>query len=445
MSYRRGLPDAADPNGRLIVRLNKKTTTKKKKAPAERFVGIDWGGAEHAVCVIDAPGAVKERFTIQHSDEGLKHLLTKLRKHARSSTLSIAIERPSGLLVDTLVQADHRVVPIHPNAVKATRSRYSAAGGKDDRKDAYVLADILRTDGSRFAELKPPSDETRALRAASRCRDDFVETRTAMTNQLRSALEGFWPGPLAMFPDLDTLISLKFLEAFPTPESAKHLDERSLAKFLKENGYPNKRSAQELVSLLRKAPLGTNGPLETATKGALVKILAATLRTLVDQCKELTKLVETTIGSHSDGSIVTSFPRVGMVNAAQILAELGDDRERFRSADHLAAEAGVVPVTESSGKRSHKNQHKRGGKAPGVHFRWACNKRLRRSITCFADNSRHSSAWAADIYERAKARGCAHNHAIRVLARAWVRVLWRCWRDKKPYDPDLHAGAKRAA
>lgn len=426
--------------------LNKKTTTK-KKAPAERFVGIDWGGAEHAVCVIDAPGGVKERFTIQHSDEGLKQLLTKLRKHSRRSTLSIAIERPSGLLVDTLIQADHRVVPIHPNAVKATRPRYSAAGGKDDRKDAYVLADILRTDGSRFTELKPPSDETRALRATSRCRDDFVETRTAMTNQLRSTLEGFWPGPLAMFPDLDTLISLKFLETFPTPGSAEHLDEAKLEEFLKANGYSGgrTRSPRELMALLRAAPIGTNGPRETAAKGAMVKILVATLRTLVEQCKELTKLVETAIEGHGDGAVIRSFPRIGMVNAAQVLAELGDDRERFRSAEHLAAEAGVVPVTESSGKRSHKSQHRRGGKAPGVHFRWACNKRLRRAITCFADNSRHSSSWAAGIYERAKARGCGHNHAIRVLARAWVRVLWRCWRDKKPYDPDLHLGAKRAA
>jgi transposase len=443
MSYRRGLPDAVDPNGRLIVEQQRKAT--KKKTPTEKFVGVDWGGAEHAVCVLDAAGRVKERFTIQHSDEGLKRLLTELRKHSRRSTLSIAIERPSGLLVDTLVQGGYRVVPIHPNAVKSFRARYTAAAGKDDRRDAYVLADVLRTDGLRFTELKPPSDETRAVRAASRCRDDFVEMRTALTNQLRSTLEGFWPAPLAMFPDLDALIALKFLEAFPTPESAKHLDERSLAKFLKENGYCNKRSAEELVTLLRKAPLGTNGPRETATKAAMVKVLAATLRTLVDQCKGLTRLVETTTEGHSDAAIMTSFPRIGAVTAAHLLAEIGDDRERFRSAEHLAAEAGVVPVTESSGKRSHKNQHRRGGKAPGVHFRWACNKRLRRAITCFADNSRHSSEWATSVYENARARGCAHNHAIRVLGRAWVRVLWRCWHDKKPYDPELHAGAKRAA
>lgn len=124
-----------------------------------------------------------------------------------------------------------------------------------------------------------------------------------------------------------------------------------------------------------------------------------------------------------------SFPRAGRICAAQILAELGDVRERFQSADQLAAEAGVCPVTHASGK------------SRGVVFRWACNHRLRAAITCFADNSRHQSPWAADAYKRARARGCVHPHAIRILARAWIRVLWRAWIDKNPYDPNAHATA----
>lgn len=125
-----------------------------------------------------------------------------------------------------------------------------------------------------------------------------------------------------------------------------------------------------------------------------------------------------------------SFPRAGKVNAAQIVAELGDDRERFQTDDQLAAEAGVAPVTHASGK------------SRGVVFRYACNKRLRRAITIWADNSRHACPWARHVYADARARGCDHPHATRVLARAWVRVLWRCWRDGKHYEPALHGAAK---
>ena len=133
------------------------------------------------------------------------------------------------------------------------------------------------------------------------------------------------------------------------------------------------------------------------------------------------------------GQVVASFPRAGKVNAAQILAELGDEPARFQSEAQLAAEAGVAPVTYASGK------------SRGVCFRWACNKRLRRAITCWADNSRRASPWAKDVYDRARARGCDHPHAVRVLARAWIRVLWRCWREGVPYDLEQHGGARRFA
>jgi transposase len=133
-----------------------------------------------------------------------------------------------------------------------------------------------------------------------------------------------------------------------------------------------------------------------------------------------------------------SFPRAGRINAAQILAELGNVGERFPTEDQLAAEAGVCPVTHASGKSC------------GVVFRWACNKKLRSALTCFADNSRHACAWATEharegaaIYQKARQRGCKHAHAVRILARAWVRVLWRAWQDGKPYDPARHAGAVR--
>ena len=393
-------------------------------------VGLDWAQDDHAVCVIDEQAQVHLRCTVAHSASGLADLIHQLRGVADPAALPIAVERPSGLLIDTLVEAGFPVVPIHPNALKASRPRYSAAQGKSDPGDAFILADLLRTDGHRFRPLHPLSDDTRALRALARSRDDLVVQRVALANQLRALLESFWPGAAAIFAEVDSPIALAFLARYPTPASAAHLGEKRLAAFLARQAYCGRRPAAQLLDRLRAAPAGLAGPAECEAKGELVRTLAAVLEPLVTQLQLLTASLEHAVAQHPDGPIIMSFPRAGRVNAAQILAELGDDRARFTHPDQLAAEAGVAPVTYESGKHR------------GVGYRWACNKRLRRAVTCFADNSRHASPWSAQVYRRARDRGCDHPHAVRILGRAWLRVLWRCWQDRKPYDPAAHRRAR---
>jgi transposase len=397
------------------------------------FVGLDWAKDKHAVCVIDQDGRVRSRLEVPHTAAGLEDLLVQLRRLARASELPIAIERPSGVLVDTLMAAGHPVIAIHPNVVKACRPRYKAAAGKSDPGDAYLLADVLRTDGHRFTPLRPFSDETRALRALVRTRDDLVAQRVALANQLRALLESFWAGAEAIFADIDSPIALAFLAQYPTPTHASRLGEKRLAAFLARHAYCGRRPANELLQRLRNAPASTADELETEAKGETVRALVNVLEPLVLQVQKLSAAVEHAITTHADAATLTSFPRIGRINAAQILSELGDDRGRFSCEEHLAAEAGVAPVTVASGKHR------------SVTFRWACNKRLRGAITCWADNSRHSSAWAASVYTAARTRGCDHPHAVRVLARAWIRVLWRCWHDRQPYNPVLHGAMNRLA
>ena len=389
------------------------------------FAGIDWASQAHAVCVLNATGLVQLRLDIAHNREGIERLIRELRSFAG---ITIAIERPSGLLVDALVEAGLRVVPIHPNVLKASRARYHGSG-KTDPGDAYMLADILRTDGHRFRSLEPQSDEIRALRALVRTRDDLVAQRVALANQLRSLLESFWPGAVEIFTDIDSAIALAFVARYPTPQSAAHLGEKRLASFLAQHSYCGRRPLGVLLERLRNAPTGCIGELEAEAKGELVRTLACILERLVGELAKLTARIEHTVASLADGQIIMSFPRTGRICAAQILAELGSVRERFPSEAQLAAEAGVAPVTYQSGKHR------------SVVFRFACNHRLRTALTCFADNSRHGNLWAAQLYDRAKSRGCDHPHAIRILARAWVRVLWRAWSTSTPYQPHLHRGA----
>jgi transposase len=397
------------------------------------FVGIDWASQAHAVCVIDTTGRRCWQGPVAHTADGLTELLGHLRRFRRRGAVRVALERPSGLLVDTLVDADFEVVPIHPNALKASRPRYSAAGGKSDPGDAFILADLLRTDGHRFRALHAPSDDTRALRALVRGRDDLVAERVAFANQLGALLERFWPGAAAIFADVASPIALAFLSRYPTPQSAARLGDKRLAQFLRQHAYCGRRPVIDLLARLRSAPASPVSEAEAEASGEVVRALVAVLLPLVAAIQQLSAGIEAALAQHPDGPLVQSLPRSGVVNAAQILAELGDDRSRFATAEQLAAEGGLAPVTHASGKHR------------GVVFRWACNKRLRQAVTTFADNSRHASRWAALVYQRARGRGCRHQHAIRILARAWTRILWRCWQDRTPYDIHRHGAAQALA
>ena len=186
------------------------------------FVGLDWGGSSHAVCIVAAAGKILDQFSVTHDRAGLADLVARLRRHGLPGETRVAIERPSGLLVDVLVEAGFVVTPVHPNVVKACRPRYRAAAAKSDPGDAYILADILRTDGHRLAPLRPQSDAIKALRALVRGRDDLVATRLVFANQLRALLESFWLVPSACSP---TSQAPSLAISATRPESASRLAE----------------------------------------------------------------------------------------------------------------------------------------------------------------------------------------------------------------------------
>src|SRR5712691_6665351 len=249
-------------------------------------VGIDWASRAHAVCILDQSGRVRWEGSVPHTAEGLTQLVGRLRRFRGRGGLRVALERPSGLLVDTLVDAGFEVVPIHPNALKATRPRYSAAGGKRDPGDAFILADLLRTDGHRFRPLQPLAGDTRALRALVRGRDDLVGQRVALANQLRAVLERNWPGAAVLFADIDSPIALAFLARYPTAQNAAHLGEKRLAQFLTQHSYSGRRPATELLARLRGAPPSQTGEAEADASGEVVRSFVAVLMPLVAQIQQ---------------------------------------------------------------------------------------------------------------------------------------------------------------
>src|SRR5436190_4450442 len=207
------------------------------------YAGVDWAGEKHDVRVCDEAGEELLAATFAHDEKGLRALCRAL---VRLKVQLVAIERPDGLLVERLLDAGLRVLPMHPKQVAAARARFRAAGGKSDRFDAFVLCELARTDSDRFRVLEPDGDETKALRALTRTREDLVQARVALANQLRAQLEAFWPGARRVFSELDSPIALAFLERYPSPVDARGLGEKRLQGFLARQGYCGRKSAAEL-------------------------------------------------------------------------------------------------------------------------------------------------------------------------------------------------------
>jgi transposase len=333
--------------------------------------------------------------------------------------------------VEHLIRDGFEVVVISSRQVKSLRVRYGSAGNKDDRFDAFVLADALRTDAGRWAVVQPDSDETVALRMLVRARHDLIDHRIAVHNQLLAVLQHNFPGAIGLFSQLDIAISLSFLRRFPTEAKASWLSEMRMAHWLKANGYCGRQTASELVDHLRKAATGRlTGPAAEASELVVTMLVVTMLVELLTELRHQQELLEARIKeallAHRDGPIFQSLPRAGVVRAATLLAEIGDCRARFPDPASLAAAAGVAPSTRQSGKYLN------------VAYRRGCNKNLRAALVDWAQDTPRANAWARDTYDRARSRGCRHPHAARILAQGWTRILWRCWHDQVPYNPDLH-------
>jgi len=370
-------------------------TTVPSAARPEVRAGIDWAKDDHAVSVVDDAGRQVHRFAVAHSAAGLRELVRRLRA---VGVTEVAIERPDGQVVDRLLETGFTVVVISPKQIKHLRSRYGSAGNKDDRFDAFVLADTLRTDRARLRALVPDTAATVALRAAVRARKDLVIHRVALCNQLRAHLQVFFPAPVGLFHELDGDTSLKFLARFDCQDRADWLSPKRLTGFLKGIRYSGATTGEVMHARITAAPRGASGDLGVATVH-VTRALVAGLLGLVAQIDALSDVIREQLAVHVDGHIFTSLPRAGTVRAARLLAEIGDARGRFPTPEALACLAGVAPSTRQSGK------------VTVVAFRWGVDKQLRDAVVEFAGDSRLSNPWAQDLYRRARDRGHDHPHA----------------------------------
>lgn len=393
------------------------------------FVGVDWGNSHHQLCVVDAAGRVIDQGKLAHDVAGLRLLEERLRRQPRIA--GVAVERSEGLLVETLQQAGHRLFCVSPKMSARARERYRLAPTKSDAFDAFVLADSLRHEHRHWRSLSVPSPLLAELRALSRDRERLIFNQRDVENQLRAIVQVYHPSALHLFSSLDRDISLAFLRDYPTPMQAGRVGPARMAAFCARHGYSGRTKPELLVERLRANLLSASSGT-TAGKAFTAQLFVDQLELLNTQLRMITKRVHERLAAHPDAHIFLSFPGMGQITAATLLAEMGEDRARFPSADVLLAETGTAPVTRSSGR------------SRAVRFRYAANKRMRHAIDWWAFVSVRENTWANEAYQQARNRGQQHNRALRGLGARWTRILWRCWTDHTPYEPARHLKSEPA-
>lgn len=392
--------------------------------PSDVFAGIDWGGSFHQLCLIDADGNTLLQKRFDHTVEGLNNLCDALA--TPDGMVRAAIERGEGLLVERLLSLGLDLFCVSPKISARARERYRLASKKSDSFDAFVLADTLRHEHAYWRPLNLASDTLMQLRSVIRDRERVVWNQRNLENQLRSTMEAYNPAVLHLFSSLDRDISLEFIRRYSLPEQAARVGVKRMERFVKAQHYSGRTPSETLLERLKphllSASPGTNhGKAFTAIRFAeQLALLNAHLR---DYDAEIDRL----LSLHPDTRIFTSFPGIGPVTAATLLAGMGEDRARFPSAAALLAETGLAPVTRASG-RTHQ-----------VRFRYAANKRMRHAIAWWVFVAvREDPHWSGILYETARAAGQGHHRALRGIAARWVRVLWKCWHEGIDYDATLH-------
>lgn len=388
------------------------------------FAGFDWASDHHDVVVVDRMGQIVENFRFDDSAEGWSSFRKKMSPFP---ALAVAIETSSGPSVDRLLDASYSVYPIQPKSAKAYRTRKAPSGVKDDVLDAWSLADALRTDGSAWRPLKPEDPLTMELRLLCRDEKELIEERTAKVNQLQAALHDYYPAALEAFNDWTAQSAWSLVELFPTPQALQNAGKRKWEKFLHAHKLARPETYQKRLDIFARATAFCGSAPATAAKSLLAVSLVKLLHALEARLKLYRERIQAIYDQHPDRDWFGSLPiSVEGKTAPRLLAELGTDRERFEDANALQCHAGTAPVRFKSGQ------------IEKAYLRRACNKHLRFAIHWFADLSRDKCSWAAAYYTQKRSQGKTHACALRCLGQRWIKILWKMWTTKTPYNPELH-------
>lgn len=390
------------------------------------FIGIDWGEKHHHVHILNAHGATVAQFMIPHSLAGVEAFEQQRTKLGLPPTdCAIALETAYNLLVDFCWDHQYPLYVIAPHITHSRRASYRASRAHDDTSDAFLLADLLRTDRDRFLPWQPDGALVRQLRVQLESIAQLTHTIVAYHNRLRAVLLRYYPTALGLFQDLHSQISLRFLLHYPTPQAAQALSYPEFVSFCKAQRYTWDKLLPEHFAYLQRPAL-TADPVVVQACQAETVFLAEVLLNLVQRKEALLRTVQQSFQEHPDSYIYSSLPAAGDLLAPQLLVMFGDRRERYPDPAIIQALAGTCPVTH------------RSGKSRQVRFRHACDHAYRQTAQQFAQASVRQADWAAAYYAQCRARGHTKSHAYRCLANRWLTIIWTLWQRREAYNETYH-------
>ena len=394
------------------------------------FVGLDWADAKHDVCLQAAGTEHREFLSLEHSPEGINAWVQTLRTRCNGHPVAVCLELKKGPIVSALRNYDSLVLfPVNPLTVATYREACTPSRAKDDPTDAELQVEILIKHRDKPTPLSPQSPTMRALAQLVEHRRRLVGDTVRLTNRLTSALKNSFPQVLQWFQEKDTVLLCDFLSRWPTLKAVQLARRATLEGFFRAHHVRSADVIATRIEAIKSAQALTTDDGVIAPNVLLVHALVAQLRVTLQAIADFDKAIAQRAQDHPDFPLFDALPGAGAVFAPRLLVAFGEQRERFPSADELQKYAGIAPVTERSGKKS------------WVHWRLQCPKFLRQTFVEWAAESTRHAFWAQVYYQQQRDKGKAHHAAVRALAFTWIRILYRCWQERTPYDESVYLQA----
>jgi len=387
------------------------------------WIGVDWADQSHHVSEYNVETGRRESYTIVHTGESLQEWLNQLRNRYDGKRIAVVLEQARGGLIYALMSTDFiEIYPVNPQSLAKYRKALYPSGAKSDPPDAELLGDMVRHNRSRFRAWAPDDEKTRGLQLLTHGRRKLVDDMTSLTNQLTSVLKTYYPQALHWAGDLTSEQACAFLEKWPTLTELQKSRPFRIREFYEKHGRPKREALNVIVAGIQKAQPLTSDSAVVMAGVMMANALVAQIRSLRPAIEKYDQEIERLFQQHPDRVVFESFPGAGKVLAPRLLAAFGADRDRFENAMQVQQFSGVAPVTERSGKMK------------WVHRRWACSKFVLQTFHEFADQARKFSSWSKLYYRQQRAVGKEHHAAVRALAYKWIRIMFRCWKDRNAYD-----------
>jgi len=360
----------------------------------------------------------------------VRYRASELRLRFGGQRIAVALEQSRGPLVFTLTKYEHLVIfPVHPTVLVNYRKSFRPSGAKDDPSDARLLLDILMLHRDKLRQLTPDTPETRTLQFLVEERRKLVHEKTRYSNRLTAHLKMYFPQALAWFDEIGSNIAAEFLERWPSLDKLQRARPATIERFFIDHNSRDRERITERLEQIRKAIPATTDAAVLTSCSAAIAAWAALLKQVLAAIATYDDKIDALARAHPDYALMNSFPGAGPALTPRLIAAMGSQRERYETAHEIECYSGIAPVVASSGQQR------------WVHWRWACPKFLRQTFHEWALHSIAYSQWAREYYEQQRAKGKRRNTAIRSLAFKWIRILFRCWKERKPYDEAVYQRA----